>query len=285
VGYELGKKPSEVTVHDIFSSKNSAVMVTRNDFVKRSLARFGSGMSFFIPWHKLRPHKQFEPKWDGNLNAGVGAVGTYLSMDGFSRHQTFFEAQQEMVDIGINHVDTNTTNIINPAKIRSLLMLHRKRLNPGYEGPMLDSRDAANEEILASRIADLMNQTYNNITNTEHAHFTLGKFNYLVGFGMLDSHPESLAFVELANRSPDMKEVKKALTAIQEGENPQAVFQAFGIDLQNPVGKNASSAVNMQSPTGKFMASIPSAKDKMPLLQRTHQDFAENVSGPQLMNP
>ncbi len=77
---------------------------------------------------------------------------------------------------------------------------------------------------LADRIAVLLNQTYNNTPKTEHANFTLGKFNYLVGFGLLDMSSASLAFVELANRSSDMKEVNAAATAIKSGQDAASVF-------------------------------------------------------------
>ena len=237
VGYELDKKPEEVGMRDIWKSQNAEVMTTRGDFTSRSLKRLVPILAFFVPWQVFRGNKHLGApvKYSANHDAGIGAVGTYLSMDGFVRKQTFFEAEQEIVDNAINHVDNNISANIRTGDIQTLLMLYRKRHDASYTWPPLDSKEAVNQSVLAGRIADLMNQTYNNTPNTDHAHFTLGKFNYLVGFNMLEKFPESLAFVELASHSSDMKDVKAAANAIKSGQDPRAVFQAFGIDLDRPI--------------------------------------------------
>ncbi|MBY0408330.1 MAG: hypothetical protein K2Q01_11625, partial [Rickettsiales bacterium] len=92
VGYELGKKTEDVTWQDVFvKSENAALQVTRDAFFKRTATRMLAGAAFLAPWHMLRDWKNHKPKYDANANAGVGAMGLYLSLfEGFMRKQSFF---------------------------------------------------------------------------------------------------------------------------------------------------------------------------------------------------
>lgn len=233
VGYELDKKPQDVTLTDIFmKSDNEALKVTRSAYVRRTLARITTGVTFFLPWQKLRDFKEVEPKYDANANMGVGAIGIYLLGERFLREQSFFDAEQMMVSSAIHHNHNNPNQSITSMEIKRLMLLQRRHIDKNYEWPVASLPEGQNQLKLASRIADLMNQTYHNDPATEPAHFTIGKFNFLLGFGMLESFPESLAYVELANRSADMKEVKQVQGAIRSGENAHSAFLKAGIDLK-----------------------------------------------------
>jgi hypothetical protein len=164
VGYELEKKTEDVTWRDIFKSENAAVQITRNAFVKRTGARLLAGSAFLAPWHVLRDWQNHKPKYDANANAGVGAMGVYLSVyEGFMRKQSFFDMEQNLVGTTLNPHDRTTQDSINPKHIESLLFLHRNQLDPHYRFPTAGSDAGAEQCRLATRIASLMNQTYQNI--------------------------------------------------------------------------------------------------------------------------
>jgi hypothetical protein len=277
VGYELRKKPEDVTLGDIFlRSRNSALDVTRNAFINRTFARLVTGSAFLMPWHKFRDWKIDKPKYDANANAGVGAVALYLSLEGFMRSPSFFDAEQKLVDTAINHSGSHSHQIIETMHIQSLLMLQRKHLDKKYKWPEFNSWEGQNEAVLAGRIAALMNQTYNNVADTEPAHFTIGKFNYLIGFGLLDRFPTSLAFVELANKSSDMESVNAVADAIRSGQDPKAVFASHGIDMDRLATPQAPAAPVQGQAETRFADSVK-PREKAPQAARTHQEFALRV--------
>ncbi|NBO17724.1 MAG: hypothetical protein EBV03_00565 [Proteobacteria bacterium] len=285
VGYELDKKPQDVTWNDMFvKSQNSALAVTRDAFLKRTGVRLAVGASFLVPWHAFRDWKNGPPKYDANANAGVGAIGTYLSTDGFMRKPSFFDMEQNMVAKAINHADDGTHENIGTKNIQLLLMLQRRHLNKDYKWPAFSTKEGKQQATLATRIADLLNQTYDNSDKTESANLTIGKFNFLVGFGMLDSFPEALAFVELANKSKDMQEVKEANALIKSGQDARTVFAQFGVDMDALVHKHTSMHVDTAhhvmehaATEKKFADSVTSVKEKLPQTSRSHQDFASIV--------
>lgn len=281
VGYELGKRPEDVTWDDLFQSKNAALEVTREAYTSRTLNRLLAAAAFLMPWQVFRDFRHAKPKYDANVNAGVGAVGTYLSWDGFFRTPSFFDTEQDMVATAITHKDTvGVPRIIVPENIQHLLLLQRRHLNPRYQWPTLDTAEGVAAAQLNQRIANLMNQTYNNIAHVEDARFTLGKFNYLVGFGLLDRYPDSLGFVELANRSTDMRDVKAASLAIKGGQDPYSVFQQYGIDLAQLqlAPSQATAKEEAPMPTTRFRDRVGPSKDNIPAAARTHQEFAEQSS-------
>lgn len=269
VGYELGKKKEDVSWHDVFiKSNNEALKVTRNAFFRRTGLRALAGSAFLMPWHALRDWKNGPPKYDANANAGVGAVGLYLSLfEGFVRKQSFFDAEQNLVGVSINHSDTNTHEIIHSRSIQSLMLLQRKHMDKNYQWPRLNSDEGIQQAALANRIADLMNQTYHNTCRKEEGNFTIGKFNFLLGFGLLDSYPEAVGYVELANKSGTMNEVKEAAAAIHRGEKAQEVFQRYGVDLARAAQANTE---------------IP---DPQPLPHEHCAKFTDRVPAPQIVEP
>lgn len=235
VGYELGKNSKDVTISDVFiKSQNEAVKVTCSAYLKRTLIRFGTAATFFVPWEKFRskPFQYVQPKYDVNADAGVGAVGALIYGEGFLRKQSFFDFEQKLVSSKINHKDVDPYSAIQPQDVQALINLYRKHLNTYYQAPLAESPEGQNDIKLADRIAKLLNDTYDNKPDIGTDRFTMGKLNYLIGFGMLEKFPESLAYVELANKSADMKEVKQAVSAIEAGEDVKKVFARFGADIQ-----------------------------------------------------
>lgn len=259
VGYELDKKPQDVTLSDIFiKSQNEALKVTRDAYKSRTAMRFATASSFFVPWHKFRDKsfQSVQPKYDVNADAGIGAVGAHIYGEGFLRKPSFFDMEQKMVSTKINHKDIDPYIAIQPEDIQSLLNLQRKHLDKNYRAPLTESKEGQNDIRLATRIAKLFNATYDNIPPVNADSFTLGKLNYLVGFGLLDKFPESIAFVELANKSKEMKEVKKVASAIKNGENPQVEFAKYGIDMQQLSTSTERQAANTEHPSKKFTDNI-----------------------------
>lgn len=234
VGYELGKNSKDVTYTDVFArSKNDSIKITCNTFIKRTAGRIGTALTFFVPWEKFRsqPFKYVEPKYGTNANAGVGAVGALIYGEGFLRRPSFFDVEQKLVSTKINHKDIDPYTSFQPQDIQALLSLHRKQMDKHYKAPSVSSQEGQNDVKLATRIAELLNATYDNKPDVTTDRFTIGKFNYLIGFKLLDKAPEALAFVELANKSQRMEEVKQAASAIKGGEDVAQVFARFGVDM------------------------------------------------------
>lgn len=278
VGYELGKKPEEVTTRDIFfGSKNKAIQTTCQAYRNRTAARLFTALTFFIPWHMMRGHPNSNPKYDVNINAGVGAVGIQLFWEGFFRRPSFFDAQQKLVSSRISNLNPLMHGVIEAGDIETLIWLQRKHLNKSYLWPDATSLDGQQDRQVSARIADLMNQTYHDVPMREPANLTLGKLNYLIGFGLLEKHPESLAFVELANRSADMSEVKQAMAAIQSGRNPQEVFGRFSIGEGLPSQASAQPAMPKESGVAPAEQTVKRFTDRT--MPRGHQEFALNSSG------
>jgi len=276
VGYELDKKKEDVTYKDIFfHSKNTAVKITCDAYVNRTFARIATACTAFIPWHKFRGIKTLPPKYEANANGVVGAVGIELLWEGYKRKPSFFDIEQKLASNAINHTDNKTLDIIKPKEIMVLLSLHQNHLNENYKWPEAGSASGCQEQILSERIANLMNQTYQNSPNTERANFTIGKFNYLTGFGLLDKPLlESLAFVELASKSKDMSEVKTAASAIKNGGVAQVVFKQFGIDMNSLVKQPEPIVPDIGVATTKFMDTVRKVAKDLPLNPKTHIDFA-----------
>jgi hypothetical protein len=272
VGYELGKKPEDVSYSDLFlRSKNEALGVTRDAYARRTLMRLATAATFFVPWHKFRGFKELKPEYTANANVGVGAIGVHLLAEGFMRKPSFFDIEQRMISSKINHKDVYSMPTIQPQDIQSLMMLQARHMDSNYMPPSGASEEGQQNVRLTERIADLMNQTYNNSEHKEKAHFTIGKLNYLIGFRLLDKFPESMAYVELANRSADMQDVKEVREAIKSGEDPKAVFARHGVDMQalaQPAPEKEPAAE--ESPTH--------AKHVDKIHPKTHHEFATHIA-------
>jgi hypothetical protein len=259
VGYELGKNSKDVTTADVFiKSQNEAVKVTCNAYLKRSLVRFGTAATFFVPWQKFRskPFQYVQPKYDVNADAGVGAIGALIYGEGFLRKPSFFDIEQKLVSTKINHKDIDPYTAFQPQDIQALINLHRKHLDKHYKAPSVASKEGQHDVALANRIAELLNIAYDNKPEVTNDKLTIGKLNYLIGFNLLEKFPEALAFVELANKSQTMEEVKQAASAISNGEVSQSVFARFGVDMQKLATQPEQQAVTAIVESKQFTKDI-----------------------------
>jgi hypothetical protein len=226
----------------------------------------------------LRDWPNHKPKYDANANAGVGAVGAYLSVyEGFLRKPSFFDAEQALVSTAINAHDRTAKDIIAPEQIEMLLFLQRRQREPNYQFPARATEAGINQSRLANRIADLMNETYQNAPATQQAQLTVGKFNFLAGFGYLDHYPTSLAFVEMANKSKDMQDVKEAKARIKDGEDPHAVFKRFGIDIDTAMAK-VQHAPAVDGTQKLYADRVPRRNELVSREPKGPKDFADQTS-------
>jgi hypothetical protein len=99
----------------------------------------------------------------------------------------------------------------------------------------------------------------------------------------MDTYPNNLAFVELANKSKDMKDVKEADRLIKSGQDAHTVFQQFGIDTHSLTLKIEPTS-NVQDVTStKFAANVPKKEDLLGQGPKGHKDFAEQLSSTNLL--
>lgn len=283
VGYELGKKKEDVSYSDVFfKSNNSAVNKTCNAYVSRTLARVGTALTFFAPWHKLRGIHYEAPQYVANAEAGTGALGVELLAEGFWRDKSFFDVEQSLAEKAINHTANRTYEKIDATDIATLMMLQHTHLDKNYKWPQAGSQEGQNEKIVTERIADLMNQTYGNSPNIENANLTMGKLNYLIGFNLLDKYPESLAFVELANKSNDMKEVISTANEIKNGKSVLEAFEKYSLVEKAPQHIEEPVIASFEEAQSKFTDKIKAITKETPKQPRTHHDFAIKPTETQL---
>ncbi|MEK6747342.1 MAG: hypothetical protein AABY33_09980 [Pseudomonadota bacterium] len=276
VGYELGKNSKDVTIDDVFrKSKNEAIEVTCRAYLARTAARMLAAMSFFVPWEKFRakPFRAVQPKYDVNADAGVGAIGALIYWEGFVRKPSFFDVEQKLVSTKINHKDIDPYTAFQPQDIQALINLQRKHMDKRYKAPLVASAEGQNDVKLATRVAELLNIAYDNKPDITSDKFTIGKLNYLIGFKLLDKFPESLAYVELANKFVDMNEVKQAASAIKAGENVDGVFARFGVDMQKLAAKAEQQTPAPATESKKFTQDIE---------PKTLMDFAAKSAEPNI---
>ena len=155
---------------------------------------------------------------------GAAGVAAYLLTDSISRSQKYFEYLQGMVTKKLNHESGLSSEAITNNNITDLLTLHKRALNKAYK-PAFDSPQWRNDVKLAEEVTDLLNRTYNQSPRT--ANFTIGKFDYLLGFGLLVTFPESLALWSFANRSRDMRAVNAAAQGHCKRRKPRSGFWAI----------------------------------------------------------
>jgi hypothetical protein len=219
------------------------------------------------------------------LSAGVGILSSFLFLDSTIRKPSFFDHEQSLISKSINHEDVISSETISTQNIQTLMMVQHKHLDKNYKWPPFNSPEGKQKAVVATRIADLMNQTYNNSDRVEEANFTIGKFNFLMGFHMLDSFPESLAYVELANKSTDMKDVKKVAALVKAGHDAQSAFLEAGVDMNALVKIHTDMHSTPDAHQKKFTEMVPAPKEKVAIAQRTLKDFAaitENTTSPNL---
>ncbi len=227
LAWEFDKPPEKVGMRDMFRSKNTLVHDTVKNFTKRTALRTLVQLPFFTyliptPFKKhLKPDELITksrllgPK--DSVVAGAGSNAIYLASDALGRKKTFFEDLQSFVDNKINH-RSRIGELVTAADLINLyeLQAHNNKSVPHM--PKMNTPEWQADLKLFERMADLMNQTYQNTPKKEHADFTVPKLVYLLGMGLLksDNLEKHLAYVEVANLY-GIPEVKKAEQALKNG--------------------------------------------------------------------
>ncbi len=250
LAWEFNKDPKDVNLKDFLNSKNTIVHQTIENYKKYNTRRFTVNSAFFLPllvpvlnlFLKKPVFKNIHP--ETGVDLGMAANAGYLFSDVLSRKATPFETMQYIIDSKINHTEHSGDQIT----AGDLLDIYERHAAKGGICSFKGQRgtpewDRSTE--LFERMANLLNQTHNNIVATEKADFGLSKFIFLVGHGMID--PENIersqANVEIANFHG--VEAMKALAAGGKEMSLEQVVAAYPVPrLQGQVGvENTEEAV------------------------------------------
>jgi hypothetical protein len=257
LGWEFQKDPEKVGFIDMMRSKNVLVHDAAKNLTSRTAKRFAMHIPFFFMFMPT-PFRVTDEKvaFDGwfskkkapitigdtvydkllgptdSVKLGVGTNAFYLASDALGRRRTFYEELQRVIDNKINHKDTlgqevTTQDLIN--------LYDRQARRKGAELPKMNSKEWQNDVKLFARMADLMNQTYENTPRKEYADFTMPKLIFLLGMKMIQSeNPEqNLAYVEVANRY-GIPAVKKVAADVRNGMALNAALAAYPVAPQEP---------------------------------------------------
>jgi hypothetical protein len=220
IGWELNKPADKVSFLDIWKSRNELVVEARHNYVKYNIRRFAVNAPLFFNW--IPPIPKFGKIADGNaaVNMGLGSNAAYLTYDIITRKETFFERLQGFADAKINHANQIGEHVTADDLI-NLYLRHSRDRKHSFVMPQMSSPEWQNNQKLFGRMADLMNQTYKNVPDTEHADFTLDKFLYLIGTGLIKSQAmeNNLAYVEVANSAGGIDAVKDVACQVGEGRD------------------------------------------------------------------
>ena len=239
VAWEKNKDVKDVNIVDIFTSKNTLVQSTVKDFVSFNLRRLAVDSVFFIPWKTAinaiaKPFGDYQPIRDDakidSVDMGVFAFNAYFVAD-TGRRKRSFEEFQDIIDHKINHNSSAVDAVITTNDVSVIFRNHKAYVDKSYKQPPLASQEWHSDKEIIARTADLLNQTYHNTPAKEEANLTIGKLIYLIGECLLDKPETAKGYLELANRSKDMTEVKQAKQLIDKGAAPEAVFANYGIDI------------------------------------------------------
>jgi len=308
VGWEFHKEPDKVNFLDMVRSQNTLVRDAARNLASRSTKRLGAHLPFFsflVPspfrvngekvamdaWIKkanpitvggVQYTKLLGPK--GSVNAGVGANAFYLASDALGRKRTFYEELQHLIDAKINHKDA-LGQIITTQDLIGLYDRQMRR-NINDTAPKLSSPEWQENIKLFGHMADLMNQTYDNIPKKEYADFTVPKLIYLMGMGLIETgqSEKSTAYVEVANRY-GIPAVQKIEADIRNGIDLKAALAEFPAALpaiERTEAKLQPSAAVPEleaAPATKTFAneSLKKARPEAPLA--THAERAAQATG------
>jgi len=256
VGWELGKRPEDVTVDDIKKSTNSFVKDARDNSIRYNTRRFAINSTFFsflLPFGKT-----FKEHWTPEIALGVGMGGNalYLMHDVLNRKVTPFERLQGFSNSKLNHNDRIGEHVT-ALDLMNIYDLHSRNNDTSYVTPAMNSAQWQSNEALFERMADLMNQTYHNVPVREQANFTVSKFIYMLGKGLVkpgESPEKNLAFVEVANRC-DVKTVEQVAQAMSNGASLETALAPYPIPSLAELSENGKTNDNAQG-IGGFGAKV-----------------------------
>ena len=266
VAFDLGKAPQDVTEKDIRSSNNAIVKSTLEKIHERNVFRYAIAALFFIPWAPiynkiLKPltKKEFIDSDADPVDLAVGATGLYLVSDVLKRKEALFEKWQKFIDVKINH-NGEVAEKVTANDLLNIYDIHIRTKDKHYIAPNYNSEHWQENVAQAERMAKLMNQTYNNETIIEHAKFTVPKLIYLWGGGsdgvpiLNGNFAQNMAFIELANKSENMQEVKEVAKAIRSGFPAEEAFAHYGIEVKSSEVKENNIDKEHKTNVEKFAA-------------------------------
>ena len=239
VGYELGKDPASVTMSDIFASKNQIIESTSSNYQNKMLQRLGISLMPFLQLHPMLRSFPF-----GDL--AVGAWGAFWVHEVWGRQPTMLELLSDFANDKLNP-KFGIGDKVRSSDIINLYQQYAIKFHPDWAFKSVLTNDPAENRIWAhsepifTRVADLMNETYN-YKHPAHidpetglpettASFTLPKFIYLLGNGLINAHqPEwSMAYIEIAN-TYGMKAVKEVQQAQNDGASLKDVVKKYPVE-------------------------------------------------------
>lgn len=249
VGYEQNKDPTQVTIDDIFASKNTIVQSTVKNFTHKQNQRLAiSALPFLKNLPSIRA-TQF-----GDL--AIGAWGMLWAFDVWGREPTMLELLADFVNDRLN-LKFGFGDKIKPTDIINLYQQYALKTHPDWSFKTILSRDpgenrqwAENEGVFA-RIAELMNESYNYKHTTVldpktgspmvTADFTLPKFIFLLGHDLINTRePEwTKTYIEIANTF-GMDAVKETMKAQKSGKTLTDVLAKYPVNIHYDKLHNAA---------------------------------------------
>lgn len=282
VAYELNKDPSQITEQDIFDSKNTIVHSTVQNFNTKQNQRFGIS---FLPFLKNVP--AIRASQFGDL--AIGAWGLLWAFDVWGREPTMLEMLSDFVNDRLN-LKFGFGDKIKPTDIINIYQQYALKFYPEKSFRSLISRDpveqqlwAANETVF-SRIAELMNDSYNYkhtavldpMTGAPiaSADFTLPKFIYLLGHDLINTRePEwTKAYIEIANKY-GMEAVKETAKAQKSGKPLGDVLAKYPVTIDHALSFAKAETLSQLSATPSEPAAMadPAPISKTFAAAPTHQ--------------
>ncbi len=201
VAWEKNKEEKDVTFFDFWSSDNTIVKQTMNNFIKYNVQRALVNTAFFLPFIP-GAKKYFERHnftGEAGVDFGMAANSAYLLRDVIVRRPTPFEELQSLIDRKINHAEHFADKLV-ATDLFDIYERHATMHPSKSFMPLRGTEKWHDVAELFSRMADLMNQTYHNQVPSEHVEFGFSRFVYLVGHQMInpDKIDQSRAYVEIA---------------------------------------------------------------------------------------
>lgn len=238
VGYETGKSSRDITMRDIMESDNKIIQSTRRNYERKRAWRYGTDALFFL---------RVPFKWISASDLAIGAKGVMWFNDVWGRKPTMLESFIYFVNDKLNP-EYGISDPISKGDIINFFQQYATKFEPNKAFHTLiatdptDARVWAQAEPIFARITELMNLTYNykHITElddtTGHpvasANFTLPKFIYLLGHGLIDPNDpvKTLAFVEIANLH-GMDAVKEVEAEFNKGVPLRELIDRYPVSL------------------------------------------------------
>ncbi len=222
--YEQDKKPEDISIADIWSSKNGVVTETWINLAKRNVLRYATDAIFF--GRALFKGTDF---W----KLGLVSKGGLVMQDMWFRRLTTFEKLSNFVENVIKPEDGMGTSVTS-SQLVDIFQSYTVHNRPEMSFQSIVGNDAAEEvrwdyaRQVFDRMSELMNQSYSykhdvrydeNFQPIAQGNFTLPTFIFMLGNDMIDpNNPNfTMARIEIASEYgvQAMKQAHKEFSAAQ----------------------------------------------------------------------